>query len=203
MRIIIKPVGAIVIVFALVALAGMLYAKSRTASKTGAVAKAAPASATGSRKTANGTVIDPHATKWKLITQPPAVAVMDNIVVQQLPVDNKHAVRLVVDEVDSAKPWCAQMVKEVPQDVASGKNMVVHFWGRSAKNTSVLFVFEEGKSPHASELQEKVTLSPEWKSYQLPFRTTKAHVSPRANFCIKAGLETGEIEVAGIYVESE
>ncbi|MBC8143850.1 MAG: hypothetical protein H7Y38_20655, partial [Armatimonadetes bacterium] len=180
MRIIIKPVGAIVIVFALIALAGMLYAKSRISSPKSAAQKSgSPVSksvakaekSTPRKNNINSTVIDPNATKWKLVTQAPAVAAMTDILVSELPGDNKHAVRLIVDEVDPAKFWCAQMIKEVPQDVLSGKNMVVHFWGRSPKNTSVWFIFEEGKSPHAPELQQKVTFTPEWKQYKLPFRT--------------------------------
>jgi hypothetical protein len=95
------------------------------------------------------------------------------------------------------------MIKEVPQDVLAGKNMVVHFWGRSLQNTPVWLIFEEGKSPHTPELQQKVTLTPEWKQYELPFRTSRDHINPHANFCIKAGIQAGEIEVAGIYVDSE
>ena len=200
MRIIIKPVGAIVLVIALITLAGLLLTKSRTTTKP-APGKTPPVATRQAGATTS--VIDPNATKWGLSVQLPAKATMEETVVAELPGDNKHAVHLIVEKVDPVKFWCAQMIKEVPQDVLSGKNMVVHFWGRSVQNTPVWVIFEEGKSPHTPDLQEKVPLSPEWKQYELPFRTSRDHVAPRANFCIKAGIQAGEIEVAGIYVDSK
>lgn len=204
MRIIIKPIGAIFLVIALVTMAGLLFMKSRPTTN----ADAAPASKKSKKSSTRlsgptTSVIDPESTKWKLVTQPPAQAAMEDTIVAELPGTNKHAVHLTVTQVDPAKFWCAQMIKEVPQDVKEGKEMVVHFWGRSVQNTPVWLIFEEGKSPHTPELQQKVTLTSEWKQYELPFRTTRDHISPHANFCIKAGIQTGEIEVAGIYVDSE
>lgn len=210
MRIIIKPIGAIFLVVALVTLAGLLFTKSRPAKEADAApAKSASTGASkgtgGSKRTANtsNSLIAPESTKWNLVTQPPAQASMENTMVEELPGSNKHAVHLIVTQVDPAKFWCAQMIKEVPQDVKSGKEMVVHFWGRSVQSTPIWLIFEEGKSPHTPELQQKVVLTPEWKQYELPFRTTRDHIAPHANFCIKAGIQAGEIEVAGIYVDSE
>lgn len=205
MRIIIKPVGAIFLVVALVTLAGLLFAKSRSTKVAGA-SPTSTKSASGNttrRSNASNSVINPESTKWNLVTQPPAQAVMENTIVAELPATNKHAVHLTVTQVDPAKFWSAQMIKEVPQDVKAGKNMVVHFWGRSLQSTPVWLIFEEGKSPHTPELQQKVTLTPQWKQYELPFKTTRDHIAPHANFCIKAGIQPGEIEVAGIYVDSE
>lgn len=209
MRIIIKPVGAIFLVIALVTLAGLLFTKTRPTKEAGATPSAGKSSGSigkagsGKRFSGGNSVIDPESTKWNLVTQPPAQAKMEDTIVNELPGSNKHAVHLTVTQVDPAKFWCAQMIKEVPQDVKSGKEMAVHFWGRSVQNTPVWVIFEEGKSPHTPELQQKVMLTPEWKQYELPFRTTRDHISPHANFCIKAGIQAGEIEVSGIYVDSE
>ncbi|MBC7809074.1 MAG: hypothetical protein H7145_23305 [Akkermansiaceae bacterium] len=204
MRIIIKPVGAIFLVIALVTLAGLLFTKSRPAKIADAATTSGNPKSRSTRISGAGkSVINPESTKWNLVTQPPAQAAMEDTIVEELPGTNKHAVHLTVSQVDPAKFWSAQMIKEVPQDVMSGKEMVVHFWGRSLQSTPVWLIFEEGKSPHTPELQQKVTLTPEWKQYELPFRTTRDHIAPHANFCIKAGIQPGEIEVAGIYVDSE
>lgn len=204
MRIIIKPIGAIFLVIALVTIAGLLFMKSRPTTNADAAPAAKKAKKSSTRLSGPTTsVIDPESTKWKLVTQPPTQAAMEDTIVAELPATNKHAVHLTVTQVDPAKFWCAQMIKEVPQDVKAGKEMVVHFWERSVQNTPVWLIFEEGKSPHTPELQQKVTLTSEWKQYELPFRTTRDHIAPHANFCIKAGIQTGEIEVAGIYVDSE
>ncbi|MBC8137614.1 MAG: hypothetical protein H8F28_17160 [Fibrella sp.] len=203
MRIIIKPIGAIFLVIALVTLAGLLFTKSRQTKFAGAAPTSSKSNKSSRLSGAKISVIDPESTKWNLVTQPPAQATMENTIVAELPGTNKHAVHLRVSQVDPAKFWSAQMIKEVPQDVKSGKEMVVHFWGRSVQNTPIWMIFEEGKSPHTPELQQKVILTPEWKQYELPFRTTRDHIAPHANFCIKAGIQAGEIEVAGIYVDSE
>ncbi len=211
MRIIIKPVGAIILVIALVILVALLMFKSRSANKVMA-ASAAPGAGGPTTKPVvpsplaavpSGSVIDPEKTKWKLVTQSPAEATMEETISAELPGSNKHAVHVVVTKVDPAKFWAAQMIKEVPQNVLGGKEMVVHFWGRSVQKTPVWVIFEDGKVPHTPELQEKVTLSPEWKQYELPFTTTADHTTPPANFCIKAGIQPGEIEVAGIYVDDK
>lgn len=146
-------------------------------------------------------VINPADKKWVFRTQPPAEATIKEIIAPELPAENKHAVLVTVTAVDPQKFWAAQMVKQVPQEVRANRKMSVHFWARSLQSTPVWVIFEEGKSPHTPELQSKVTFTPQWKQYELPFRTTQNHIEPHANFCIKVGIQTGEIEVAGIYVD--
>ncbi|MBC7804747.1 MAG: hypothetical protein H7145_01225 [Akkermansiaceae bacterium] len=146
-------------------------------------------------------VILPEDSRWSLRVQPPAQAAILETVNNAVPDENKHGIHLIVTAVDRKKFWAAQMIKRVPREVFADRQMAVRFWGRSVQQTPVWVVFEEGRSPHTPELQVKVTLTPEWRQYDLPFRTTRDHVSPHANFCIKAGIQPGEIEVSGIYVE--
>ncbi len=164
-----------------------------SATKPSAVAMATSAASTS--------VIAPDDARWALRTQAPAEAAITDTVADDLPANNKHAVHVQVTTVDPKKFWAAQIIKQVPQEVHASRSMTVHFWGRSAQHTPVWVIFEEGKPPHTPELQQKVTFSPEWKQYEIPFRTTREHVKPHANFCIKAGIQPGEIEVAGIYVD--
>lgn len=173
---------------------------SRSSVAKDSVSPANPSRSNGS-KSKSVEIIQPDDGKWSLRKQAPAEATIKETVVEDLPIDNKHAVHLVVTAIDPAKFWAAQLVKDVPQDVRANRNMVVHFWGRSKQSTPIWLIFEEGKPPHTPELQQKVTLSPEWKQYELPFRTTRDHINPHGSFCIKAGIQAGEIEVAGIYVD--
>ena len=145
-------------------------------------------------------VIAPDQGTWSLRKQSPAEATIEEIIAPELPTPNKHAVRLDVAQVDTEKFWAVQMLKPVPQAIYARRDMTVAFWGRSPTNTSVWVVFEQGKPPHTPELQKKIMLSPQWKQYQVPFRTTRNHTDPHANFCVKAGVEPGVTEVAGIYV---
>ncbi len=162
---------------------------------------ARPAAIGTPRAPSAGAVIHPLGEKWVLRQQAPARATIEESVANDLPTANKHDVHLIVTAVDPRKFWAAQMVKVVPQPLKARRQMVVRFWGRSAQSTPVWVIFEEGRSPHTPDLQKLVTLTPEWREYSLPFRTSRDHVDPHANFCIKAGIKPGEIEVADIRVD--
>ena len=205
MRIILKPIGTLALLTAICVLVALVIAKTRgnrvTTAPTAPTAPTADAAST--KTTAGDSVINPDDMPWKMIAQPPAEAVMTNIVAADLPDANKHAVRLVVTKVVPEKFWCAQLLKEVPQTIPANKAMVVHFWGRSRQKTPIWVVMEGGESPHTPELQENITLSEKWKQYELPFTTTEDHTKSHANFCIKAGTQRGEIEVADIFVDEK
>lgn len=172
--------------------------------------KAAPASPAGKPPaekmpgafTATESVIHPDNGKWSLRQQAPAQATMTEIVSQEIPGSNKHAVHLVVSAVDPKKFWAAQILKGVPQDIRANQKMVVRFWGRSALGTPIWVFFEAGKPPRTPELQKQITLSPTWTQYSIPFHTKSDHVDPHADFCIKAGIKPGVVEVAGIHVDA-
>lgn len=172
-----------------------------TAPRQTVVPKAPVAPSAVPRTVSGDSVIEPGAGKWSLRQQPPAQATIEETIANDLPSKNKHMVRLRVTAVDPDKYWAAQMLKEVPQEVQAGKNMLIRFWGRSRQSTPIWVMFEAGASPHAPEIQKQVRLSPEWKEYTMPFSTKQSHREPHANFCIKAGIQIGEIEVAGIRVE--
>ncbi|MBC8142029.1 MAG: hypothetical protein H7Y38_11380 [Armatimonadetes bacterium] len=170
----------------------------RPASKIVVTAQTAPQTPF---QTAAKTVIDPDSGKWSLRSQSPAEATIEEVLAPDLPGDNKHAVRLDVSQVDPEKFWAVQILKPVPQPISAKRDLFVRFWGRSPTKTSVWVVFEEGEAPRAPELQKKILLSPEWRQYEIPFRTVRDHTDIPANFCIKAGIEPGVTEVAGIYVD--
>ncbi len=151
--------------------------------------------------TVSNNVITPDSGKWSLRKQAPAQADIEEITAPDLPTENKHAVRLEVSQTDPAKFWAVQILKPVPQAIPAKRDLFVRFWGRSPTNTPVWVVFEQGEPPHRPELQKKISLTPRWKQYEIPFRTTQDHTNPHADFCIKAGIEAGTTEVAGIYVD--
>jgi hypothetical protein len=211
MKVILKPGGLVVLTVLLVS-GGIGLTRLRPApasSTTPAAPSSKPTSArtspsgpaTGEHQPLTGaSLIDPTRQEWTLVTQKPAAASMKLQTSPDLPAGQQHSLRLEVTSVDPNKYWCAQLLKTVPQAVEGNHNLVVQFWGRSAKKTSVYVVFEEGVSPHASELQKQVRFTPEWRQYQYPFRTTKDHTDVHATFCVKAGIEPGEIEIANMHV---
>jgi hypothetical protein len=217
MRIVIKPAGAAMLLLAIGTLVFLLVKKGANPAVAPAGGKpGAVAAAGGGAKPSGGgggltprprpkgsgqAIIDPLEKKWALVSQEPAKAAMNEFIATDMPGGaNNHAVHLDVSAVDSSKYWCAQLIKQVPRPVEAGHNMEVRFWGRSKKNTGVYIVFEEGESPHAAELSKVVSMTPEWKEYTLPFVTTKDHTMVPANFCIKAGIMPGEIDISDVRV---
>ena len=208
MKIILKP-GGIALVGILFASGGIVLFRARS-SEPRAIAAVSPASSPESNASlaipslhqplSGESVIDPDKQGWTLMTQKPAVALMRLTTDPRLPPNQSHMLHLEVSAVDPNKYWSAQLLKQVPQAVPGNHNLLVQFWGRSKKETPFFLVFEEGAPPHTAELQKRITLSPEWRQYQFPFRTTKDHTEIHANFCIKAGIQPGELDIANIHV---
>jgi hypothetical protein len=204
MKVILKP-GGFVVVGTLVVLGvfgavKVLSPRPEPSTSSASPQAKPPVSVSGQKPLTGASLIDPTRQGWSLATQKPAAATMKLQVSPELPAGSQHSLHLEVTAVDPNKYWCAQLLKKVPQAVEGNHNLTVQFWGRSVKKTAVYVVFEEGLSPHTAELQKNVRLTPEWRQYQFPFRTTKDHTDTHANFCIKAGLEVGEIEIANMHV---
>jgi hypothetical protein len=218
MRVVLKPAGLAVILLALVGMASLVVWQASN-NKGGGVVGGASAPAAGAKpaddgqKLASGSVetgpvdfskaklvIDPTAQPWTLATQPPAQATKNEFNADDLPGDIKHAVRLSVTQVDPAKFWCAQLIKVVPQPIGPGRNLAVRFWARSKTSTPVHVVFETGDVPHEPELDKVIAFTPEWKEYTLRFKTRLDHTDVNANFCLKAGIKPGEVEISEVRV---
>ncbi|WP_395142825.1 hypothetical protein [Armatimonas sp.] len=207
MKVILKP-GGLVVLLVLTVAGGIGLTKLRptpeSADKNLPSTKSSKELATpvtSAQKPLTGaSLIDPTRQGWNLIVQKPALGTMKLQISPDLPVGQQHSLHLEVTAIDPNKYWCAQLLKTVPQAVEGNHNLTVQFWGRSAKKTAVYIVFEEGVSPHTAEFQKQVRFTPEWRQYQFPFRTTKDHTDVHATFCVKAGIEPGEIEIANMHV---
>ncbi|GAB4454330.1 MAG: hypothetical protein OHK0029_08760 [Armatimonadaceae bacterium] len=209
MRVILKPAGFAVVVVTIGVLAALVVVLSGKLNGpgTGKPSVAGDSASSGAVSTGDsgGTesgklIIDPTEAPWTLATQPPAQATKSEFNDATLPGNIKHAVRLEVTQVDPAKFWCAQLIKKVPQSIKANHNLTVRFWARSAQETSVHVVFEDGQSPHTPELDKIIRFTPDWKEYTLRFRTTRDHDMVPANFCLKAGMMTGEVEISDVRV---
>lgn len=214
MRIVIKPAGAALLLLAIGTLVVLLVKKGQApapgAGKTPVGASSAKGATAAGKvsgssrprpKPSGDAIIDPLEKKWALLTQPPAKAKMEEFKADDMPGGtNPHAVHLEVSEVDTSKYWCAQLLKQVSRPIEAGHKLEVRFWGRSKQKTSVYVVFEEGETPHAADLSKVVQFTPDWQEYTMEFSTIKDHTAVPANFCIKAGIMPGEIDIADIRV---
>jgi|GEM_PF-4514233 hypothetical protein len=209
MRVVIKPAGFAVVIGAILGLAAIVIflqmqggkdkATNTTVAKANG-AKTAPKGTTPARGGSESLIIDPTAFPWTLAIQTPAAATKEEFKAPDLPGKIKHAVRLKVTQVDPNKFWCAQLIKRVPQAIKANHSLEVRFWARSTTNTAVHVVFEEGQSPHTPELDKVIRFTPEWKEYTLKFRTKQDHTEVQPNFCLKAGISPGELEISEVRV---
>lgn len=191
MQFILKPAGLVVVLTLVTGLAVMAFGKL--------FAHPTLVSTTKPVQLGGDPLIVPDAEKWTLSSQKPAAAEMTMFLDNSLPSD-PHALHLMVKSVDPVKYWAAQLIKRVPNAVEAKHSMTVRFWGRSKTRTPAYIVFEDGASPHASELSQVVHFTPDWKLYECPFVTTKDHTDIHANFCVKAGISPGEIDLSNMQV---
>lgn len=193
MHIILKPAGLALVLCAVIGLAILAFGKLSPRSTVVSTAKPV--------QLAGNPLIAPDAEKWTLSIQKPAAAQMTMYKDPSLPGEGgAPALHLVVKSVDPVKYWSAQLIKRVPNAVEANHAMIVRFWGRSKTQTPAYIVFESGESPHFAELSQVVRFTPEWKLYECPFVTTKDHTDIHANFCVKAGIAVGEIDLSNMEV---
>lgn len=219
MRVILKPGGLIFLLIAITALAIIAFSKTHTSTgggpeKTGGPDLSSPTAAGNDEghseavadpsKRRAGELIDPVSQHWSLGVQDPARARIDYFLASDLPgSEDKHALRFDILAVDPNKYWAAQLIKVIPDPVPLGHHVIVHFWARSKTSNTAHIVFEEGKPPHTPQLSQVVSFTPTWKKYDFPFITTKDNTAVHANFCVKASVTPGEIEIAQLYLQDD
>jgi len=221
MRIVIKPAGAALLLLAIGSLVFLVVRKnaSTNSSNNHPYPTPYPTPTPGQGRTSGGgssysantpqarpartgqAIIDSLDKKWVLTAPSPAKATMTDFTADDLPLGtNAHATHLVVTAVDPKNYSSVQIVQRVPRPIASGHQLEVRFWGRSAKGSAAYVVFEEGAGSHTAELSKMVTLGPQWQEYTLPFVTAKDHTTTPPNVSIKAGVAPGDLDISDVRV---
>ena len=76
------------------------------------------------------------------------------------------ALRLTCDPKPGAKPWSIQVGQKCQGYVQRGDALYFRAWMRSPDKCAVGFIYELGVAPHSKSINQKITLTPEWKEYR-------------------------------------
>jgi hypothetical protein len=215
MRVIIKPLGAILLLMALVSLSFLtLKATRRNALANAGVSPmpAAPARPTvpnpGSReKGATRAVEGPAApanaigiplieagtTTWKL-QKKISDGALNIVPVSDSPVGFKQAIHIQYTGGPSDHAPRVQAKRKVPFPLTANKPILLRFWGRSPEKCRVRAVFEIAQKPYDKDLDQTFALTPEWKHYELSFTTSKDYPSNGSQIALQVGCDAGTYE---------
>jgi hypothetical protein len=208
MRIVIKPLGAILLVATIAVLAFLAVTNGRRFLGTSSPPPATPTSA--SVEPAGEVKRVPLKNQVEVLPGPGGIleasvirAVPPEAAITLIPAEGKpggfdKAMRVDV-KLKPASAWTVQVIRETKVPVKEGQKLTARFWARSPNQHTINAVFERSDAPYTRSLDKQVKLTPEWKEYSFPF-TTPAYASHGAKFDIQAGTETGIFEIAGVQV---
>jgi hypothetical protein len=212
MRVIIKPLGAFLLLVAIVSLSFLtLKASRRNAMATTnlpAVAPGQPVPPSASREM--GTVraadaptapasaigiplIEAGTTTWKLqkkITE----GALNIVSVSDSPAGFKQAIQIKYAAEPTDHYPRVQAKRKIPFPLTNNKPLVLRFWGRSPEKGRVRAVFEIAQKPFDKDLDQTFALTPEWKHYELSFTTSKDYPSDGSQIALQVGNDAGTYE---------
>jgi hypothetical protein len=192
MRLIIKPLGLVVLLASLGALSYLALSANRSPAPAGGTT----ASAATSEGTVSGIPIIPAgSSQWGLSKLPSGEGTLTIVPVANGP-GFKQAIRLDVTKADSERIWAVQACRVVPFILPEGRRMALRFWGRSATGGKVNAVLEKAGEPFDKEATLTEKMTPEWKQYVAPFRASRLYDAGGSQIGLQVGGEKGTYEFA-------
>lgn len=200
MRVIIKPAGLAILTLSLATL-GLLAARGvRTAA--GPVAAAPAAAPTAVPPTAplpaGKALLPPDLADWNVVGMAESTRRKEIVTDESAPFPEKKFVRCTVLRVRPGEHWSQQVMytRAHPTPVPPGRNCTVRFWGRSRKSSTMFVAIQQGVEPFQKDLDKRLTLTPEWRLYEMPFRTTHDYRKDGLQFVFQVGISPGEFDLA-------
>jgi hypothetical protein len=220
MRIIIKPMGAVVISLSVVALGSMAGGRLRgvAAARSGDAAahasvitsapapnaQVAPAAPAGTTDVAEGALVSPilptALQTWQLDALAPAAATKSLVADNFAPNVEKHALHVHISQIVPDCAWNIQIKHSVPGEVAANAPLVMRFIARSPSSNPIHAVFLLNSGDYQKDLDAAITLTPNWKTYVLPFRTNRSYAPNAAAAILHLGSKPGDVELAALQV---
>jgi hypothetical protein len=188
-RIIIKPLGAVVLLAAVGTL-GVMAVQNQRGRRPAATAPAP-----------TGTVAAPDRRSDGLL-RPDGFAISGDAapaVAQLAPVGSDGVYRISLSSKPK-DPWGVVLIQPVAEAVPSGAHLTLRFRARCTTGSSATIkaAFEEDAPPYAKQLDKEVALGPAWKSVALPFTTTRAFAPSQSKVALQLGYQGGHLEIADI-----
>jgi hypothetical protein len=189
MRVIIKPMGFVLILVSFVVLAALIFiplaktAKPLTGGKTWALSLSNVAN-------------DPDGWGVSQLTPDSATARINTLT--DGPAGNEKSAKITVAKADKEQSWYVQSIYTLKEPLAQGQPLTLRFWARSSDSKTIVVVFEQNYEPYEKDLAQRVPLTPEWKQYSYSFITTRAYDSGKSKLGFQIGETTGDFEFTGV-----
>ncbi len=110
----------------------------------------------------------------------------------------KRAARFAVNPAPGSVAWSIVLTQAIDASLAGDDRLQIRVWMRSPEGCKVTAYLEVAREPWTKSLGETVTLTPEWKEYQVEGKCLQDFQPGEANLGFHLGHGAGTIEIAGI-----
>jgi endo-1,4-beta-xylanase len=115
-----------------------------------------------------------------------------------VPNNFKRALRLQLSPQAGEQPYAIAMRQPIEAKIAKGQPLVLRVWARSPQNVRVGVHVEEKDAPYEKSLSQILTLSPQWKEYEIRGESKADFAMESANLVLHLGHDAGTIELTGL-----
>lgn len=188
MRVIIKPLGMVVIAVVLTGVIGGLALKKNVPVVVGAapLGKGSVATAPGGNYIA--------AERWKFYTEKSATGRLDTI---EEKVNGKvlTGFRVTVQTL-GPQGWNIGLSNSLQTQFRAGEKLQLHFWARSSNKAQIALMIQRNVPGFPHCFNETIDLTPDWKEYRYDV-TTFDMAKWEAMIAMHAGYTLGTVDIAG------
>jgi len=113
----------------------------------------------------------------------------------------KRALQLDVHTAKGINPWDIQLARDLAVGIANGEAVRFSFWGKADKEAKVGAGVEVGSGDYQKLGFDTVTLSPNWKHYEIIGRAARDFTPGQTHVIMHLGAQDARITLAGVRVE--
>lgn len=110
----------------------------------------------------------------------------------------KRALRLTVSPRPGDGPFMIALRQPVGVALKKGQPLVLRIWMRAAAHNQVGAFLEEVNAPYAKSLSQVLTLTPEWREYEVRGTSLADYPADGSRIIFHLGYAPGTIEIAGV-----
>lgn len=203
MRVILKPLGAgllvtIVTFLGFTAFIGQKALQKKTEAATPGPARTYPKEGL--------ILLNDDSGQWTLVTPDDKMAVLTERRDPNSPW-GKAGLALKMQPRATKSPPYVVVQRAIRESMSEGNALTVHFWARSATKNTLLVLFNKmarteidiaKESTPDADLYEKIPLTPEWKEYTFRFTLKREYPEQAANLQFQPDVLAGEYELGAI-----
>lgn len=188
MKIVIKPIGLILIVLTITALTALTIINYQKHSMQLALREAEN----------HGVLLQTFGdSEWRLDNESKDATLLVSVD-PNAPGANNSVLHATVKKANSSMPYLVRASKSVPQALPANHKLRLSIWAKSKTSSPVTLLFEEGQAPYKKDMEQEIALTPKWKKHVIPFETKKAYTAGEAQIRLILGAKAGEFDFSGL-----